>query len=657
MLKPEPMRRILIVGPRQLLEPGIEVLHDLKLVHLQDYMGEDPDLKLGKPLPRASEISEVLVKLRSISKILGLGEVAGIEEVEVPPDAAQRIRSLETNIAEEDGSRKKVEGLLADLGQSIAALEPFAVLGIPLELYRGYRSLDVFVGRVAQDLEGLPNITPRMEAFRADDVVAVFVEKSKGAEVRDFLGQRGFTPLEIPRGEGDPKAKLAELSRERTKWIEKLEEINGRLITLRERYAAFILRAEDKFSEEIEKAEAPLRFATTDHSFVVEGWIPAKRADLGKSRLEALGPLFVSLQEPDLHEEPPVLLQNPKPIQPFETLINVYSTPSYREIDPTLLLSFFLPFFFGFMISDAGFGIVLIILGAWAVRKLKPGAFRDVMYIAFVGGIVATLFGLIVFGEAFGIAFHPPAVAGEAQHITWEDLGVYIPLRPIIEKTATQSVTTILVLTVAFAWVHLSIGYIVGIINEVHHSKRHALAKVGWFMVLLGLFLTILARVAGNPIARFFWTYVFPFPHTGPYAVDFLTSLLGFSFPWVAFVLLLAGTGLAFLESIIAPVEVGGLLANLMSYARLAGFAIGEGIIDATITTLIFNRLILHHDILTAVAGFALLFGSFLLIFPLGALGAGIQALRLNYVEQFLKFYRGNGIPFRPFGVRKTVEA
>jgi vacuolar-type H+-ATPase subunit I/STV1 len=174
--------------------------------------------------------------------------------------------------------------------------------------------------------------------------------------------------------------------------------------------------------------------------------------------------------------------------------------------------------------------------------------------------------------------------------------------------------------------------------------------------VLLGLFMTVLARVSGNPIARFMWTYIFPIPRSGPYAVGFLSTLLGFEFPLVAFVLLMAGTGLALLESYIAPVEVGGLLANLMSYARLAGFAIGEGIIDATVTTLIFDNFVLHHDILTAVAGLALLFGAFL-IFPLGALGAGIQALRLNYVEQFLKFFRGNGVPFRPFGVKKTTEA
>ena len=66
MLRPEPMSRVLLVGPRESLDNVIDVLYDLKLVHLVDYREEDDTLRIGKPLPKASEISENLVKLRSI---------------------------------------------------------------------------------------------------------------------------------------------------------------------------------------------------------------------------------------------------------------------------------------------------------------------------------------------------------------------------------------------------------------------------------------------------------------------------------------------------------------------------------------------------------------------------------------------------------------
>lgn len=658
MLRPKEMNRVLIVGPKSLLEPSIEVLHSLGLLHIVDFTSEDETFHLGKPLPRASQISEALVRLRSISNVLKIEHKPEVKPVELGPEVRERIASMEAGIAEREAERKALESQLADVFQRLEVLRPFAAIGLDLDYYRDYASLDVLVGRITGEVSEIQRGIPEAEVFSGDSVVAVFLPKSKSAAAREFLTRLGFAALDIPPGSGDPRAKQRELDEEWRGTEEKVRSVEEALAEDKNRFADFVLGADRTFSQEIEKAEAPLRFAITDHSFIVDGWIPTDNVQEMKGRLEALGTLHILVEEPEYHTPPPVLLENPKPIKPFETLIHLYATPSYYEIDPTLYISLALPFFFGFMIGDAGFGAAWIALGAYGryrYFKHSPG-WRNICFIVMVGGIVTLLFGLFVYGEAFGLAFHPPPGTAEgAQIVTWESLGLHYPLEPLIEKAAAESVTTLLFLSVVMAWVHLSIGFATGFVNEWRHSKPHAIGKIGWLLTLLGLFMTILARLYWHPLANFFWTYIFPIPHRGPAAVGFLTSTLGFQLPWVAFILIIIGAGLASLESYIAIVEVGGVLANMLSYGRLAGIAIGEAAVDGAITSLVFGSLIFTGNVGLAILGIVLLLmAESLLMLLLSGIAVFIQALRLNYVEQFIKFYKGDGIPFNPFGRRRT---
>src|SRR5204863_5990483 len=159
---------------------------------------------------------------------------------------------------------------------------------------------------------------------------------------------------------------------DREKWESRLEEIEGRLETLREKYAAFVVSAEEALEVEVDKAEAPLRFAVSDHSFVVDGWVPKKRFQELRGKLEARGTYVETAESHDAHEEaePPVQLRNPKPAKPFEFLIHLYSTPGYRELDPTLFLFIASPFFFGFIVDDLGYGPLFIALWYLSIDKL-----------------------------------------------------------------------------------------------------------------------------------------------------------------------------------------------------------------------------------------------------------------------------------------------
>jgi V/A-type H+-transporting ATPase subunit I len=134
-----------------------------------------------------------------------------------------------------------------------------------------------------------------------------------------------------------------------------------------------------------------------------------------------------------------------------------------------------------------------------------------------------------------------------------------------------------------------------------------------------------------------------------------LSGVVGIGIPFASLLLILAAF-VGLVESPVAPLEIGGLLANVLSYLRLAAIGVGKATIAATFNSLIFHSLILERDVGIAVAGFALLTLAQLLVFLLGGVSAAIQGVRLNYVESFTKFYKGNGTMFRPFGVRTTKE-
>src|SRR6266545_2897095 len=338
MLRPVPMTRALIVGPRDELEATIERLYDLKLLHIVDHKEGEEGLEIGKPLLKASEASEILVKLRSLASVLQIEEAEPVAETGLSGDLRQKSLSLELNISEEDASKKKTQALLADLDRKIEEMTPFAGLPLALEDYRGYERLEVLVGKVPRDIDDLDTVTKEYEAFTAPGLLAVFVVKAAASAMREFLAQRAFTNLPTPEGEGRPSDLLASIRAEKARWESRFRESEERLTTLRERYAGFLVAAKAHLETQVEKAEAPLRFAVTDHTFLVDGWVPTAVFPETKERLERESHLLVSELEVDaVHAEPaaepPVELRNPRPFRPFEMLIHMFGTPSYHELE------------------------------------------------------------------------------------------------------------------------------------------------------------------------------------------------------------------------------------------------------------------------------------------------------------------------------------
>jgi len=654
MLRPEPMSRVLLVGPREELDEAIEALYGLKLVHVVDYREEDETLKMGKPLPKAAEISENLIKMRSISTILQSQKVKSPPTMDIVGNLREKIAALEINITEEDLNRKKTDALLSDLDRQIEDLSPFAELPLSLDIYRGYESLAVFVGRISHHIEGIDEVSPEREVFHGEHTAAVFVPKEKAEAVRDLLLKQGFSSLSVPDAAGDPKAKLDGLLAERDKRRRRMAEIDERLAKLRERYAGFVIAAEKQLGVEIEKAEAPLRFATSEHSFVIDGWIPSAKFDDLHARLGGLGSIFLSKVE-GKDDEAPTLLRNSRPVRPFESFIHLFSTPSYKELDPTIVLSLVFPIFFGFMIGDAGYGAVWLVLGIIALKKLDKGGFRDLVFAVTLGGFFSLIFGLFLYGEAFGMPFIAHVTADNPHAMGWDtSMGIHIPIASVFHKL--ENPVELILLSIIAAFIHLGIGFLFGFVNEWRRNKKHGIAKLSWLLILTGLFMVIMARAARWPgFGRELYTTLFGWVPGGGLTLDALGFMGANPMPFAALALIIGGIViLIFTESALAPVEVVGLFANMMSYSRLAGVAMAKAATAEAFNTIVFTAAAPGGAYIAVGLVLAVVFH--MIIFFLGAVSAGIQAIRLNYVEFFLKFFKGNGTMFRPFGTGKATE-
>lgn len=675
MLRPVPMARVLIVGSRDALPRAIETLYSLKLVHVVDHQEGKDELELGKPLANASELSETLVKVRSIVSILDIEEDPNaVPQGEVAADARDRVLSLELKISEEDANRRKIQALVDELAGRIDDLAPFVSLPLRLEDYRGYDTIEVLVGRTTDRIIGLESVTPEFESFEADELLAVFVVRDRAEAMRVYLADRGFVPQTIPTEDGDPRELVIRLTAERERWEQRLSEVDARLSELRKRFADFLIVAKAHLEAEVDKAEAPLRFAVTEHAFVAEGWVPAERLNLLRDTMRTVPDLTVEALEEnepiagleEAADEPPVLLKHAKAFKPLEMLTRLFGTPSYHEIDPSTVVAFAFGLMFGLMVGDAGYGLVWMVYGIWLLRRWRTRRWdfwKNLLVALIFGGFWSFLFGTFVFAEAFGIPFHAPveAAAGSAEAFNWSQniLGLNIPIYPLMEKL--HQVADFMTLSIVIAYVHLGIGLIFGIVDEYPHGRKHAMGKLGWFLLLTSIFSVIMARAARWPglghavwYGPFFW-----FPKAGlPY------DSLGFTatnpIPWASFGLLAVGLGLIIATEANNLLEIITLLANTISYARIAGIGVAEEAVIFAFNTIGLTYFIFPGQAsgnLALVIGGSILIAVFnVLVFLLATLSSSIQSIRLNYVEFFLKFYKGTGRAFRPFGERSVQE-
>jgi len=652
MFRPEPMTHLLIVASRERMETVIRELYSHRVFHIRDYVEKEGEkmegVSIGPPLGSASEVSAKLVRVRTMESTFG------IHPEEITPATRKRVLELRETIDRDIAAvgnetdalmsrRASIEATMRDLEQQVRELAPFAGAPVDFDSYRGYETLAVYTGRIGRDVE-IP--VPHEKIFTPSpqgNFIALFVPLEHKAAVDPILQEARFVPIPVPKGAGLPEALLAENQGKLATLKEEMGQIDQRIAALKEQQAQFLATCDEYLKSDLEQAEAPLRFATTDQAFLVEGWVPVKEVERVKAGLSLATEgkaLVTEVQEDPHHPVPaPVEYDNPVFARPTQLLMDTYARPRYDELDPTLLVAIIFPIFFGLILGDVGYGLILL-AASLGLRKIIPAGEGQALLKVMRNGAIASIFFGLLFSEFFGFKLPwEPVLYSRHLSMGGEEAG-HGPM--VIE---------LLVLSIWIGILHITLGRILGAINHGrHHGIRGAIPQLGWIASMWGLLILIWSIVA---------IPVMPDLTGAPVVVAGLT-ITGF----VGLALLILGVVAIASESALELTEFPTIISHTMSYARIVAIGLSSVAIAVVINFVSIGMLIEPNienfsvgSIFFILLGIVVFLAGHLLNTALGLVGGALQSLRLQYVEFFTKFYKGGGEKFNPFGtIRRFTE-
>lgn len=647
MLKPRQMSRALIIGHKDLLEETVEVLHQTNLFQIEDYIEDDSGLKIGKPFGNGDAISKALIKIRSIASFLEVkDEPAKKQQVSnLLSDLDSTLEVLDTEVSTRTEKKSELEAKVKEIESLKKDLLPFADIPLDLDLYRGYDSLAIFPGIAKGNIESeISSITGSYELFSdpKSGTIVLFVPKRYAEDVSKALSDYEYRELKVPDQKGMPAEIISRIDVERNDLLRQIDGIDADIKALKDKYKDFILASNEVLSIEANKSEAPLHIATSESTFIIEGWVPSdsyNKLERAVSRATQ-DRVFVTQQEIEHEQEPivPVEYDNPQVVRPLQEIMNLYARPRYKELDPTSLIFITFPLFYGMILGDIGYALILMTLALVIKRTVKSDAVKPLMQILIYCQVSTFIFG-ILYGEFLGfplagIVSHGVVEAGLIPGFNTVDLfaspvGGEMITYPIHR---THLVMTMIVLTALIGVIHINIGYILGFINEnrKHGFSAALLEKGSWIIIQLGILLGVLGYFDILPSAVLY--------------AGIIVFLAGF-------VMLLKGEGIK------GPVELPSLLSNSLSYTRLIAVGLSSIYIASTVNMIAFEMIWPDRfGLMTVFAIIVFIFGHALNT-VLSIIAPGLHALRLQYVEFFGKFYEGGGRKYDPFGyIRKYTE-
>lgn len=621
-----PMRRVDVVTPRGTAGRALRAIHRAGLLHLAPY---EPPPGLGPAVFAVEPGAGVTSRIdRAVERIAELADLLGPARAPTDlvasgwefPDEAILARA-----AAFDPVRERAAALTAErvrLGGEIARLEGYqrlvgalrSIVG-RLPTVRGYGSTGIVIA--ARYRAVVPLIREELEAVTegrceviaadlgADRVAAILLYPVRlGAEVGALLGGRDLEEVTLPEElAGVPFDELEpRLAAERDRLEERRASAAAELAGLARDHGPAVAALRLVLGDRVAESRALRDAATSDHLAVVGGWLPERDVEAFRAALEReLGPAILVVERdvpPTGEPAAPVVYEHGRLVRAFAPVASFVALPRYGTIDPTPIVALTFPAFVGLMVGDAGYGLVALALLLLARRRWRD---RPAMTILWpIGALVAIstiLFG-ILFGEWFGEVGHR-----------------FLGLQPLWLDRRT-AVRELLVLAFAIGLAQVGLGLILGIANAA--LLRHRRAVAGRVALFVG-FLALLAFAGAV-------AHMLP----GEVAPVSVATLI------VAFLVLVATIGLA------GPIEVVGVVGNVLSYARL--MAIG---LSSVMLAVVANRL--GGLIESAVIGVFVAGVLHALNLVLGFFDASVQGLRLHYVEFFGRFLEPGGVRYEPF--------
>ncbi len=494
-------------------------------------------------------------------------------------------------------------------------------------VFRDVTAFDAFERDVARDLPLASAFILEEEAKFPAKVAIVTIDEQL-PRIRARLAASDFHEIPNLPFTGSASATMKDLDAKVAAKEDELREVQEELRKIAE-CIPLLMTYHDFLLVRFDKANADEKVQATQYTFVLNGWVSASDADRMTRELTDRFDVFCSVKLADEGEETPVKLKNNRFVSAFNVILEMYGAPSSQESDPMPVLAPFYMILFGMMLSDVGYGGILVLLTAYMLFKKKvEGEMQKLSSMLFISGISSVIWGFI-FGGFFGDLVTVVS-QGKANF-------------PALWFNPMDSPTQLLLFSMVFGVIHLFFGMALKIRNE--KLKGNLMGGLGetvpWYLIIPGLGLLL-----GN----------------GAITSDPQTALLlGEIGKWlaiagVAFALLFAGHGIRnpfkrLMKGLSALYGVTGWLSDILSYSRILALVLATSVIAAVVNMLgmLFGPTVLGYIAFTLIGifGHALNLG-------LSALSAFVHTSRLQYVELFGKFFEGGGSFWNP--LRRRTE-
>ncbi|MCL4554921.1 MAG: hypothetical protein M1565_07325 [Actinobacteria bacterium] len=659
------MTKVEIIGPKNLFQEVISMLHEDGSLHIEDLSAkiqsgdvplESMEIVKDQRVDQ-DQMDELLIRVRAILGVLHkekapMDQEARLREydrlyclntAQLAQEIADVVGEVEERTATLAADQAAIESEIAQLARYEPILEKIQPLAKQIVTTGAYESVALLIesrykGALEQLKDELDKITNKQCEIVSTDVdqdttaAIVVFSRTFSEPVHKFLAVENVNQIRLPSEFQDVPFDVAyeELRAKRKELPAELQKIIDELAEMSIEWELRLLAIRDVLIDKIDEVGVIPKFGCTEYTFVISGWVPvADFEELRRTIVSRWGlEVIVSTTEikEDMYEETPVSLKNPDRVAPYSTLMNVRGVPKYGTVDPTWLLFIFFPLFYGMIVGDFGYGSIILAVVIWLRFK-----FREIELVQVATAILGPAATMsIAFGLAYGEGFgNVPKLLGwltyDAQLYaeTGQKIFYWFGMVPVFYRP--EHIVAYMWMAVLAGVVHILLGFTLGVINAVKTKhKKHLYEKGGLLVTFLGVLvivlisqLTIISDTVGE---------------TGQMWLQVAIGLISLGGAYYA----VRGGGL------MGAVEVLLAVSHMASYIRIMAVGLGGAMFANAVNELM---MAMGHPVAAIILGVIL----HSLKIVIAAFVPLIHALRLNLLEFFGTFYETGKQPYSPF--------
>lgn len=624
------MKHLRLLGMESEREALLKAMQDMECVEISSIDGSEEALKSGfakpddKALMSAQEASRAYrTALASLDhfapekkgmfrKRQGVSRAAffSAESEENARTAAETINKDTRRLGEIESERTKNEALRATLAPWLTVDAPLGGADGALSMFFGTVGLNVTddaLKALADSLDGLLT-WQQASSDRSLRYLLVMCHRSVKERALSALRDLGFSTVSFRGMTGTAKENDKALAENLAALEKERQEIEQRIAGLGGKREA-LLEASDRAAIALRREEAKSRLVGTDKVFLLEGWLPADRCAALEKALEPFT-CAIETREPTEDEYPqvPVQLKNNKLTRPLNMVTEMYSLPAYGTLDPNPLMAPFFILFYGIMMADMGYGLLMMIASVIISKKYRPkGTSGELFSLLGLCGISTFIMGALT-GGFFGDFL--------TQLVAIVSPGTVFALPKLFDPL--DDLTMILIGSMALGMVQIVTGMAISLIEKCKRKKflDAFFEEITWWIVFIGIALLALGKGA---------------------------AVLDVGCALVLLGPIVQGKGWGKLTGVFGSLynHVTGYFGDILSYTRLMALMLAGSVIAQVFNMLAAMPGNVIAFIIISMLGNAMNFG-------LNLLGCYVHDLRLQCLEFFNKFYVDGGKPFRP---------